>query len=171
MLAQSSSCGGNPADVGPHLERTRPCGAVLDGGDAVSAPALADPLGGQVQVMFDNMPTVIGAAREGKIRALAVTSAERSAAAPELPTVGEFLPGFQITSWGGLVGPAGIPVPVVERLSTLTKQALEDRELRRFFEENGATTWWTTPEELAEFRAAQQKLFADLIRASGAKVN
>jgi tripartite-type tricarboxylate transporter receptor subunit TctC len=134
------------------------------------APAMLDLLAGRVQLMFDNMPTVIGAAREGKVRALAVTGAERSTAAPELPTMGEFLPGFQITSWGGLVGPAGIPAPVVERLSTLTKQALEDRELRRFFEENGATTWWTTPGQLAEFRAAQERLFAQLIHASGARV-
>jgi tripartite-type tricarboxylate transporter receptor subunit TctC len=64
-----------------------------------------------------------------------------------------------------------MPAAVVKRLSSLTKQALQDAELRRFFEENGATTWWTTPEELAEFRAAQEKLFAQLIRASGAKVN
>jgi tripartite-type tricarboxylate transporter receptor subunit TctC len=136
-----------------------------------SAPAMLDLMAGRVQLMFDNMTTAIVAAREGKVRALAVTGAERSAAAPELPAMAEFLPEFRITSWGSLVGPAGIPAPVVERLSALSKQALQDRELRQFFEENGATTWWTTPEELAEFRAAQQKLFADLIRASGAKVN
>ena len=133
------------------------------------SPAMLDLLAGRVQLMFDNMTTVIAAAREGKVRALAVTSPERSPAAPDLPTISEFLPGFEITSWGSLVGPAGIPAPVVERLSALTKQALQDTELRRFFEENGATTWWTTPEELAGFRAAQQKLFAEVIRATGAK--
>jgi tripartite-type tricarboxylate transporter receptor subunit TctC len=136
-----------------------------------SAPAMLDLLAGRVQLMFDNMTTAIVAAREGKVRALAVTGAERSAAEPDLPAMAEFLPEFRISSWGSLVGPAGMPAPVVKRLSALTKQALQDAELRRFFEENGATTWWTTPEELAEFRAAQQKLFAELIRASGAKVN
>ncbi len=119
---------------------------------------------------FDNFSSVWPFAREGKMRVLGVTSLQRSPAAPDIPAMAEFLPGFEITSWGGLVGPAGIPTPVVERLSTLTKQALEDRELRRFFEENGATTWWTTPQELAEFRAAQQKFFAEVIRATGAKV-
>jgi tripartite-type tricarboxylate transporter receptor subunit TctC len=136
-----------------------------------SAPAMLDLLAGRVQLMFDNMTTAIVAAREGKVRALAVTGAERSAAEPGLPAMAEFLPEFRITSWGSLVGPAGMPAPVVKRLSALTKRALQDAELRRFFEENGATTWWTTPEELADFRAAQQKLFAELIRASGAKVN
>jgi tripartite-type tricarboxylate transporter receptor subunit TctC len=136
-----------------------------------SAPAMLDLVAGRVQLMFDNMTTAIVAAREGSVRALAVTGAERSSAAPELPTMAEFLPEFRITSWGSLVGPAGMPAPVVERLSALTKQALQDAELRRFFEENGATTWWTTPEELAGFRAAQEKLFTQLIRASGAKVN
>ncbi|MCB4822246.1 Bug family tripartite tricarboxylate transporter substrate binding protein [Roseicella aerolata] len=134
------------------------------------APAMLDLLAGRVQLMFDNMPTVISAAREGKVRALAVTSAERSKAAPEIPTMTEFLPGFEITSWGSLVGPAGIPAPVVERLSSLTRQALENAELRRFFEENGATTWWTKPKELAQFRTAQEKLFAEVIRTAGAKV-
>jgi tripartite-type tricarboxylate transporter receptor subunit TctC len=134
------------------------------------APAMLDLLAGRVQLMFDNMPTVIGAAREGKVRALAVTSAERSKAAPEIPTMMEFLPGFEITSWGSLVGPAGIPASVVERLSSLTRQALENPELRRFFEANGATTWWTRSDELAEFRAAQEKLFAEVIRNAGAKV-
>lgn len=134
------------------------------------APAMLDLLAGRVQLMFDNMTTAIAAAREGKVRALAVTGPERSPSAPELPTMAEFLPGFEITSWGSLVGPAGIPAPVVERLSALTKKALEDPGLRRFFGENGATTWWTAPQELAEFRAAQQKLFAEVIRATGAKV-
>jgi tripartite-type tricarboxylate transporter receptor subunit TctC len=135
-----------------------------------SAPAMIDLLAGRVQLMFDNMTTAIMAARDGKVRALAVTGAERSKAAPELPAMAEILPGFEISSWGGLVGPAGMPPLVVDRLSTLTKQALEDRELRRLFEENGATTWWSTPAEFAAFRAAQETLFAKLIQTSSARV-
>ena len=135
------------------------------------APAMIDLLAGRVQLMFDNMTTAIMAAREGKVRALAVTGAERSPAAPDIPAMNEFLPGFQITSWGSLVGPAGLPAPVVERLSGLTKQALQDPELLRLFRENGATAWWTTSAELIAFREAQQKLFAQLIEGSGAQVN
>ncbi|WP_431266954.1 Bug family tripartite tricarboxylate transporter substrate binding protein [Dankookia sp. P2] len=132
-----------------------------------SAPAMLDLLAGRVQLMFDNMTTAIVAAREGKVRALAVTSSERSPAAPDLPVLADVLPGFQISSWGSLVGPAGMPAPVVRRLTELTRQALGDPELRRRFEENGATTWPTTSQQLAEFRAEQQQLFAGLIRATG----
>ena len=135
-----------------------------------SAPAMLDLLAGRIQMMFDNMTTAIVATRDGQVRALALTSDERNAAAPELPLMADFLPGFSITSWGSLVGPAGMPGPVVNRLSALTKAALEDAELRRRFEENGATTWWTTPKNLIEFRNAQEKLFAELIRTSGAKL-
>ncbi len=112
------------------------------------APAMIDLLAGRVQMMFDNMPTAVAAAREGKVRALAVTSAERSPAAPEVPTIMEFVPGFEeITSWGGVVGPPALPAGVVERLNGFTRRALEDRDLIRVFQLNGATTWWTTPEE------------------------
>ncbi|RYJ03266.1 MAG: tripartite tricarboxylate transporter substrate binding protein [Acetobacteraceae bacterium] len=134
------------------------------------APAMLDLLAGRIQLMFDNMTTAIVAARDGQVRALAVTSSERSAAAPELPVMADFLPGFSITSWGSLVGPAGMPQAVVSRLSAMTKEALGDAGLRRRFEENGATTWWTTSRELIDFRQAQERLFADLIRTSGAKL-
>ena len=135
-----------------------------------SAPAMLDLMAGRVQLMFDNMTTAIVAARDGKVRALAVTGEQRSQAAPELPVLADFLPGFRITSWGSLVGPAGMPAPAVRRLAALTQEALRDPELNRRFEENGATAWFTTSAELAEFRTAQERLFAELIRASGAKL-
>jgi tripartite-type tricarboxylate transporter receptor subunit TctC len=83
----------------------------------------------------------------------------------------EFLPGFEITSWGAVMGPAGMPPAVVERISALSKRALEDPELVARFKENGATPWWTTPAGLAEFRTANEAAFAPLIRASGARVD
>jgi len=135
-----------------------------------SAPAMLDLLAGRVQLMFDNMTTAIVSARAGKVRALAVTGAERSPAAPDLPIMADFQPGYRITSWGSLVGPAGIPEAVVRQLSELTRQTLADKEITRRFEENGATTWYTTGEQLAKFRTDQQTLFAGLIRASGASL-
>ena len=93
-----------------------------------------------------------------------------TALAPEIPVMAEFLPGYEITSWGSVVGPAGMPAHVVERLSALSKRALETPELRRLFVENGATPWWTTPADLIAFRRAQEARFAPLIRASGARV-
>ena len=135
------------------------------------APAHVDLLGGRVHMIFDNIPQGLASAREGKVRALAVTGKERSPQAPEIPTMAEFLPGFEITSWGAVIGPAGMAPAVVERISALSKRALEDPELVSRFRENGATPWWTTPAGLAEFRAANEVAFAPLIRASGARVD
>jgi tripartite-type tricarboxylate transporter receptor subunit TctC len=135
------------------------------------APAMVDLMGGRVQMMFDNVPTAIGAVRDGKVRALAVTGAERNEALPGIPAMKEFYPGFEITSWGSLVGPAGLPRPIVQRLSALTRRALQDPELIRRFAENGGTTWWTSPEDLAAFRTEQAALFARLVQASGARVD
>jgi tripartite-type tricarboxylate transporter receptor subunit TctC len=135
------------------------------------APAHIDLQAGRVHMMFDNIPQGLALSREGKLRALAVTGSERSPVAPELPTMGDFLPGFYISSWGGVMGPAGLPEGVVRRLSALTKQALEAPDLVARFQENGATTWYTTPEGLAEFRARNEAALAPVIRASGASVD
>ncbi|WP_198375254.1 Bug family tripartite tricarboxylate transporter substrate binding protein [Neoroseomonas rubea] len=136
-----------------------------------AAPAHVDIQGGRVHMIFDNIPQGLALHREGKVRALAVTGAQRSPAAPEIPTMAEFLPGFEINSWGGVMGPAGMPPAIVARLNALTKQALETDDLKRRFLENGATPWYTTPEELATYRAANEAALAPIIRASGARVD
>jgi tripartite-type tricarboxylate transporter receptor subunit TctC len=136
-----------------------------------AAPAHVDIQGGRVHMIFDNIPQGLALHREGKVRALAVTGAQRSPVAPEIPTMAEFLPGFEINSWGGVMGPAGLPRPIVDRLNALTKQALDSDDLKRRFLENGATPWWTTPEDFASYRAANEAALAPIIRASGARVD
>jgi tripartite-type tricarboxylate transporter receptor subunit TctC len=135
------------------------------------APALVDLLGGRIQIMFDNIPTAIAAVRQGQVRPLAVTGAARSPQLPDIPAMSESYRGFEVTSWGSLVGPAGLPRAVVDRASRLTRRAVESPDLVRSFAEQGATPWWTTPEDLAAFRARQQALFAELVQASGARVD
>ena len=134
------------------------------------APALLDLLAGRVHLIMDNIPGLLPAAREGRIRALAVTGPQRSPAAPDLPAMSEVLPGFEMTSWGAVCGPAGMPRPVVARHSAFAKRALESPDLVRGFQELGAAPWWTTPEELTAFRAREEARLAPLIRASGARV-
>jgi tripartite-type tricarboxylate transporter receptor subunit TctC len=134
------------------------------------APALLDLLAGRVHLIMDNIPGLLPTAREGRIRALAVTGPRRSPAAPELPAMAEVLPGFEMTSWGAVCGPAGMPGPVVARHSAFARRALESPDLVRGFQELGATPWWTTPEDLAAFRAREEARLAPLIRASGARV-
>ena len=136
-----------------------------------SAPAYQDLLAGQVDMMFDNIPGPLGLMRSAKVRGLAVTSGERHPAAPDLPTMGEFLPGFEITSWGGLCGPAGMPPAVVEKLSALAKKALESEAVKAAFVQQGATAIWKSPADTAAYRAADEKRLAPVIRASGAKVD
>jgi tripartite-type tricarboxylate transporter receptor subunit TctC len=135
------------------------------------APAHIDLLAGRVHMIFDNIPQALAEAREGKVRAIAVTGAQRSPQAPEIPAMAEFLPGFEITSWGSVIGPAGMAPAVVDRIAQLAKRALESPDTVRLFEQNGATPWWTSPEDLAAFRVQNEAAFAPLIRASGARVD
>jgi len=135
-----------------------------------SAPAHQDLLANQVDMMFDNIPGPLGLMRGGKVRGVAVTSKARHPAAPDIPTVAETLPGFEITSWGGICGPAGLPGEMVEKCSALTKKALESERVKTAYEKQGATLLWMTPKDTAAFRAADEKKFAPVIKASGAKV-
>jgi tripartite-type tricarboxylate transporter receptor subunit TctC len=134
------------------------------------AHAYNDLLGGRVDMIFGNIPEALRLSREGQVRPLAVTGAARSPQAPEVPAMAEFLPGYEINSWGGVLGPAGIQPDGVERIATIGREAVESADVRRQFEEKGASVWWTTPEDLAEFRRENQKRFAPLVRASGARV-
>ena len=135
-----------------------------------SAPAHQDLLAGQVDMMWDNIPGPLQLMRSGKVRGLAVTSAKRHPAVPELPTMAEYLPGYEITSWGGVCAPAGVPQPMVDRLSELAKKALEADAVKKAFEQQGATQIWMSPADTMAFRAAEEKRLAPIIKASGAKV-
>ena len=135
-----------------------------------SAPAYQDLLANQVDMMFDNIPGPLGLMRGGKVRALAVTSAKRHPAVPDIPTMAEYLPGFEITSWGGICGPAGMPPAMVEKLSALSNQALDTPAVKEAFDKQGATAFWMNPADTAAYRVADEKRLAPVIKASGAKV-
>ena len=136
-----------------------------------SAPAWQDLLANQVDMMFDNIPGPLGLMRSGKVRGLGVTSIQRHPAAPDIPTMSEFLPGFDITSWGGICGPAGLPAAMVEKCSALAKQALESEAVKKAFEQQGATSIWMNPVETAAMRMRDEQRLAPVIKASGAKVD
>ncbi len=136
-----------------------------------SAPAYQDLLAGQVDMMFDNIPGPLGLMRSNKVRGLGVTSAKRHPAAPDIPTMSEFLPGFEITSWGGICGPAGLPPAMVEKLNALAKKALESTPVKTAFEQQGATALWMSPADTGAYRAADEKRLAPVIKASGARVD
>lgn len=129
-----------------------------------TAPAMTDLLGGQVQFVFDNIPGALAQYRAGKVKGFAVTSAVRSPAIPDFPSLGEFLPGYDLSSWTALLGPARIPPAVVERMSMFTKQALESVELKQKYLDRGASAWWSSPQDVAAYRASEEKRLGDIIR-------
>ncbi|HEX5130183.1 MAG TPA: tripartite tricarboxylate transporter substrate binding protein [Usitatibacter sp.] len=137
-----------------------------------AAPAMQDLIGGQVQLMFDNLASSLAQVKAGKIRALAVTTAKRTPLAPELPTIAESgVPGFDISTWFGIFAPAGTPKPALERLHAEFAKALADPGIREKMNRMGAEPVGNTPEEFAAFIRTEADKYAKLIRASGAKVD
>jgi len=137
-----------------------------------SAPALTDLIGGQVQVMFDNLPSSLPQIKAGKLRAIAVTSAERAPALPNVPTIAESgLPGFEATSWFGLVAPAGTPPAIIARINADVNQWLQSPEAREKLLAQGAAAAGGTPEQFAAYIRTETEKWARVVKASGAKVD
>ncbi len=136
-----------------------------------SAPALADLAGGQVQLMFDNLPSSLQLIKAGKLRALAVTSAQRSSALPDLPTVAEAgLPGFEATSWFGLLAPAGTPPDVIAKINAEVAHWLASPEAKDKLASLGAIAAGGSPEDFARHIAAETAKWQKVVKASGARV-
>ncbi|WP_425260710.1 Bug family tripartite tricarboxylate transporter substrate binding protein [Rubrivivax sp. RP6-9] len=131
--------------------------------------AIPDLVGGQIQLMFDNMPSALPMAKEGKIRALAQTTARRSGAAPDVPTVAETVPGFEATTWFAVFAPAGTPREVVARVNAEMKRVFALPEVAERMKTLGLESWISSPEELAQFQAAEITKWAKVVKDSGAK--
>jgi tripartite-type tricarboxylate transporter receptor subunit TctC len=140
-----------------------------------SGPALIDLMAGNVDVMFDNLPSAMPHIRSGKLKALAVTSAQRSGALPELPTVeeagGAALKGYEASSWFGLLAPAGTPKDVVDRVQQETAKALATQAMKERLLAQGAIPSGMTSAEFAALIAAETTKWARVVKASGAKVD
>ena len=134
------------------------------------ANAITDLLGNQVPLMFSNLPTLLPHIRSGKLRAIAVSSLQRSASAPDIPTVSESgLQGFEALTWFGLYAPAGTPQPAVSRLEAGVKQALTDPDLRAKMAEQGATLEGRDSAAFRQYMQAESVKWGDLIKKSGIK--
>ncbi|MFM8756169.1 MAG: Bug family tripartite tricarboxylate transporter substrate binding protein [Limnohabitans sp.] len=131
--------------------------------------AIPDLVGGSIQLMFDNMPSALPMAREGKIRAIAVTTAKRSAAAPEIPTVAETIPGFEATTWFAVFAPAGTPKPVVDRLNAEVLRVFRLPEVAERLKTLGLEAVLSSPEELASYQASEIVKWTKVVKESGAR--
>ena len=138
-----------------------------------SAPALLDMVAGTADVMFDNLPSSLAHIRAGKLKALAVTSLQRSSALPDVPTMEEAagLKGFDATSWFGLLAPTGTPMDIVNRIQQEVAKALHTQAIKEKLQAQGAIPSGSTPAQFAKHIDAEHKKWAQVVAASGAKVD
>jgi len=137
-----------------------------------SGPAMQDLLGGQVKVSFAGIPNVLPHVKAGRLRALAVSTPQRSPDLPEVPTAAEAgVPGYQATLWLNLAAPAGTPGEIVQRLYAETAKALQDAELQQSFRAAGVEASPMSPQELAGFMRAEYEKWGKVVRDTGATVN
>jgi len=134
-----------------------------------TAPALSDLLAGQVQVLFDNIPGSIGHIRSGKVRALGVTGSKRVAAIPEVPTIGETVPGYDVSIWYGIAAPRGTPPEIVAKLNQAVNAVLADAKLQARLAELGGEPMPTTPAQFGKLVAEETERWGKLIRAANIK--
>jgi tripartite-type tricarboxylate transporter receptor subunit TctC len=134
-----------------------------------AAPALTDMMGGQVQVMFDNLPSSIEYIKAGKLRALAVTTAERSPALPDVPTVGDTVKGYEASAWFGLGVPKGTPREIVEKLNAAVNAGLADPKLKARLADLGGSMLVGTPADFGKIIAEETDKWAKVVKFSGAK--
>ncbi|MEO8133935.1 MAG: tripartite tricarboxylate transporter substrate binding protein [Betaproteobacteria bacterium] len=137
-----------------------------------SSPALTDLIGGQVQIMFDNLPSALPHIKGGKLRAVAVTSTKRAPVLPDLPTIAESgVPGFEASSWFGILAPAGTPRDIVTRINAEANKALQSADMKDKLLAQGAEAVGNTPEYFGDYIRTETVKWAKVVKDSGAKVD
>lgn len=134
-----------------------------------AAPALNDLLGGNVDLLFDNLPGSLPSVRSGAIRPVAVTASKRIKELPDVPAFAELLPGYEMTSWTALIGPGNMPADLVAQVNALTVKALNDPWVQQRYADLGATTWPTTPQEITAYRDSEEGRLLPIMKAAGIK--
>ena len=136
-----------------------------------AGPALTDLIAGQVHVIFDNLPSSSPFIKSGRLRALAVTSAQRDPSLPDVPTVGETVPGYEATAWFGLGMPKGTPREAIEKVNAEVNRALADPKMRERLAELGGTPIGGTPEDFGNVIKSETEKWSKVVISSGAKVD
>ena len=171
-LSNASSSNGSPGHVSGELFK------YMTGTDIVhipykgGAPAIADLIAGNVELMFESTNSIAPHVRAGRVRALAVTGLKRSISLPEVPTLVEAgVPGYEVNAWSGVIAPAGLPRPILERLNKAINAAILVPETQQRFEQLGSEGGGGTPEEFAELIRRDSAKWADVVKRSGAKID
>ena len=133
-------------------------------------PMMTDLIGGKVDYAFSSAPTALPQVQAGRLRLLAVPTAQRARSLPDTPTVAETMPGYEVQNWYALVGPKGMDPAIIARMNAAMRETLADRDVAAALEGHGVEPMLTTPEELARFIREETVKWAPIVRASGAKV-
>ena len=169
-LTYASGGAGSPAHLGPELLASVAGIKLTHVPYKGTGPAIADLLGGHVDMTFSSLPPAIGLVREGKARPLAITSATRSRLLPDVPTVNETLPGYESAQRYGIVAPAKTPRPIIEQLNTALRQALAGEDVVARITAEGAEPTPGTPEDYAADIVREEAKWAKIVRELGVKV-
>jgi tripartite-type tricarboxylate transporter receptor subunit TctC len=170
-LTNGSSGNGTTGHLGGELFK------VMTGVDIVhvpykgSAQAINDLMGGQIQVMFDNVPSIGPHVKAGRVRGLGVSAPKRAASFPDLPTIGDTVPGYETNSWGGVIGPAHLPRDIVQRLHKEIRTALTVPAVMERYRQLDSEIDGGTPEEFLALVRRETPKWADVVKRSGAKVD
>lgn len=136
-----------------------------------STAAITDLMSGGIQLVMMNTPVIGPHAQAGRLRALGISSAQRSSTYPEVSPISEAVPGFEVSAWGGIIGPANLPREIVAKLNAEIRRALSDSALQERFRTLGAEVSPSTPEEFRELARVETEKWARVIKASGARVD
>jgi tripartite-type tricarboxylate transporter receptor subunit TctC len=170
-LSNASSSNGSPGHVGGELFK------YMTGTEIIHVPyrggslAINDLIAGHVDLMFESLQSITPFARSGRVRALGVSGATRSPAFPELPTIGETVPGYLAPTWTGVIAPAGVPRPIVDKLNAAINKALKSESFKIKFAVIGDESAGGTPEDYAEAIRADSAKWGDVVKRSGAKLD
>jgi tripartite-type tricarboxylate transporter receptor subunit TctC len=169
-LTNASSSNGSPGHVGGELFKYMTGTEIVHVPYRGGAPAITDLIAGHVDIMFESLQSIATFARDGKVRALGVSGATRSPAFPDLPTIGESVPGYLAPTWTGVIAPAGVPKPIVVKLNAAINKALASEAFKEKFAKIGDEPVGGTPEEFAATIKADSAKWEEVVRRSGARL-
>ena len=171
-LSNASSSNGSPGHVGGELFKFMTGTEIVHIPYRGGAPAINDLIAGRVQLMFESLNSIAPHARQGSVRALAVTGEHRSPGFPDVPTVAEAgVPGYAAPTWSGVIGPAGIPRPIVDKLNAAINRAIQSPTFKERFAVIGDEPAGGTPEEFAETIAKDSAKWKEVVQRSGARLD
>jgi len=171
-LSNASSSNGSPGHVGAELFKYMTETEIVHVPYRGGALAINDLIAGHVDIMFESLQSIAPFARAGKVRALGVSGAQRSAAFPDLPTIAEAgVPGYLAPTWTGVVAPAGVPRPIVDKLNAAINRALKSESFKEKFAKIGDEPAGGTPEDFAEAIRTDSAKWGEVVKRSGAKID